>query len=292
MILGRNLNQIGYVNRESSSTAEGTFLFAQGVLDLMKDNHEKGIPVTCIEIPQNFNKLDFSSIEEESRESDVIWSTFQFIKSNRHRLFFFLPNYFFLGSQIEGVVEESKSVITELSTFLDQIGVKETSIILRIGSAYGARKTTMERFCKEVKSLGDTVVEKLSVCNDEKPSLFSVTDLLSGVFYSAGLPIVFRFLPHQFNSGGLSTREAYFLAVSTWVKGKVPIFIHSESREVDENGVSLSPVPSDTLLHRIPTFGLEIDVILDIPSGLQGCLVYLANYISLRPMVINKVGRK
>ena len=292
MILGRNLNQIGYVNREVSSSTDGTYLFAQGVLDLISNNHEKGIPVTCIEIPQNFTKLDFSDIEEESKESEVIWSIFQFIKSNRHRLFFFLPNYYFLGSQIESVVEDSKSVITELSIFLDQVGVKETSIILRIGSAYGARKGTMERFCREVMSLGDSAVKKLSVCNDEKPSLFSVTDLLSGVFYSVGLPIVFRFLPHQFNSGGLSTREAYFLAVSTWPGGKVPIFIHSESSEVDENGVSLSPVPSDKLLHRIPTFGLEIDVILDIPSGLEGCIGYLANYISLRPMVINKVGRK
>lgn len=292
MILGRNLNQIGYVNREASFAVNDTYLFAQSVLELIKNNHENGVPVTCVEIPQNFTSLDFSDLEEGSNEAEVIWSTFQFIKSNGHRLFFFLPNYYFLGSQIKSVVDDSKSAITGLSTYLDQVGVKETSIILRIGSAYGARKGTMERFCKEVVSLGDAVVEKLSVCNDEKPSLFSVTDLLSGVFYSIGVPIVFRFLPHQFNSGGLSTREAYFLAVSTWVKGKVPIFIHSESIEVDENGVSLSPVPSDLLLHRIPTFGLEIDVVLDIPSGLQGCLSYLGNYISLRPMVINKVGRK
>lgn len=292
MILGRNLNQIGYVYREVSFSADRTHLFAQEVLDIIRDNHEKGIPVTCIEIPQNFARLDFSGLEEGSKEADIIWSTFQFIKSNRHRLFFFLPNYYFLGSQIESVVDDSKSVITGLSTYLDQVGVKETSIILRIGSAYGARKVTMDRFCKEIRSFDPLVVEKLSVCNDEKPSLFSVTDLLSGVFYSVGLPIVFRFLPHQFNSGGLSTREAYFLAVSTWVKGKVPIFIHSESSDVDGNGVSLSPVPSDKLLHRIPTFGLEIDVILDIPTGLEGCIAYLANYISLRPMVINKVGRK
>jgi len=292
MILGRNLNQIGYVSRDLNPTSSDLHLFLLKIFEKVSHHQSKGISVTCFEIPQGFPNFDFSLIEEDSQESGIIWNIFQFIKSSKHRIFFFLPNYYFLGSQIPSVVEDSKSLISSLSTFLDQIGVRETSIILRIGSAYGARKVTMNRFCSEICSMENSVIEKLSVCNDEKPSLFSVTDLLSGVFYHINIPIVFRFLPHQFNSGGLSTREAYFLAVSTWVKNKIPIFIHSESSEVDENGISLSPSPSSILLYRIPTFGLEIDVIFDIPSGLDGCLSYLSRCISLKPMVINKVGKK
>lgn len=291
MILGRNLNQIGYVDRDFDPTGD-LHPFLLYILERVTKDHSKGISLTCLEIPQGFPIFDFSLIEEDSRESSVIWDIFQFIKSSKHRIFFFLPNYYFLGSQISSVVEDTKSLVYSLSTFLDQIGVKETSIILRVGSAYGARKVTLNRFCSEIESMEKTVIEKLSVCNDEKPSLFSVTDLLSGVFYRVNIPIVFRFLPHQFNSGGLSTREAYFLAVSTWVKNKIPIFIHSESSEVDENGVSLSPSPSSSLLYRIPTFGLEIDVVIDMPSGLDGCLSYLSRCISLKPMVINKVGKK
>lgn len=292
MILGRNLNQIGYVNKDLNLNSSDLNLFLLYLLEKITKNQSKGIPITCLEIPQGFPIFDFSLIEEDNKESDVIWDIFQFIKSSKHRIFFFLPNYYFLGSQIPNVVEDSRSLISSLSVFLDQIGIKETSIILRVGSAYGARKITLDRFCSEIESMENSVIEKLSVCNDEKPSLFSVTDLLSGVFYRINIPIVFRFLPHQFNSGGLSTREAYFLAVSTWVKNKIPIFIHSESSEVDENGVSLSPSPSSILLYRIPTFGLEIDVIVDMPSGLDGCLSYLNRYISLKPMVINKVGKK
>ena len=220
MILGRNLNQIGYTSRVIGPKTKDVSIFAETVLSLVSENQERGISVTCIEVEQGFQPLNFSSIEDSSQESEVIWEVFQFLKSNRHRLFFFLPSYYFLGSQIPEVVTDTKEVLKSLSIFLDQVGVKETSIILRIGSAYGARKPTMERFCIEIEGLGDSIIEKLSVCNDEKPSLFSVTDLLSGIFYRIGIPIVFRFLPHQFNAGSLSTREAYFLAVSTWVKGK------------------------------------------------------------------------
>jgi hypothetical protein len=292
MILGRNLNRIGYTSKVIGPKTKDVSIFAETVLGLVSENQERGISVTCIEVEQGFHPLDFSVIEDGSQESDVIWEVFQFLKSNRHRLFFFLPSYYFLGSQIPEVVTGTKEVLKSLSVFLDQVGVRETSIILRIGSAYGARKSTMERFCDVIEGLESSIGEKLSVCNDEKPSLFSVTDLLSGIFYRIGIPIVFRFLPHQFNAGSLSTREAYFLAVSTWVKGKVPIFMHSESSEVDENGISLSPAPSDYLRHRIPTFGLEIDVIIDLPTGLNGCMHYLANSISFKPMVINKIGKK
>jgi len=292
MILSRNLNRIGYVNREIPPNVENISAFLSLILDNLTLDSERGIPVTCFEIPSGLHAFDFSNLEEGSENDVKIWEIFQFLKSSKQRLFFFLPNYYFLGSQIPEVVDNSKSLITSLSYLLEQIGVKDPSIVVRVGSAYGARKITMDRFCSVIRSLGKSTLSKVAVCNDEKPSLFSVTDLLSGVYYQAGIPIVFRFLPHQFNNGGLSVREALFLAVSTWDKNQVPIFFHSESDEVDENGYSLSPSPSLKLRHRIPTFGLDIDVILDSSNGLSTCANYLGNYLSLKPMVINKVSKK
>ena len=292
MILSRNLNKIGYINREIPQSLAGVSQFLSLILDNLKLDSDRGIPVSCFEVPQGFQVLDFSSIEEGSDESSKVWEIFQFLKSSKQRIFFYLPNYYFLGSQIPEVVETTRGMISSLCSFLEQVGVRETSVVIRIGSAYGARKATLDRFCSEIRSFDKTTIAKLSVCNDEKPSLFSVTDLLSGVFYQVGIPIAFRFLPHQFNNGGLSVREAYFLAVSTWDKNQVPVFFHSESEEVDENGYSLSPSPSLKLRHRIPTFGLEIDVILDSSDGLSTCANYLVNYLSLKPMVINKVSKK
>ncbi len=293
MILSRKLNRLGCINREfSSKNIQDSFIFLDNIFSRIKQNQEIGITITCIEIPQNLIVPNFELVEEESDSSSLVWEIFRFLKTSGHRLCFFLPTHFFLGSQLPDVVENTQTTITNLSSLLDQFGIDEPSIFLRVGSAYGARKSTMDRFCSNVGCLDKKVVRKIAVCNDEKPSLFSVTDLLSGVFYSSNLPIVFRFLPHQFNAGGLSIREALFLAVSTWPEGTTPVFIHSESSEVDSNGLSLSPVPSQFLKHRIPTFGLDIDIVLDSPAEYRACVKYKNELISLKPIVINKIDKK
>lgn len=293
MILSRKINRLGCINRDLTSKNNlDDLFFLNLIISRIKQNHDLGITLSCIEVPQNLTIPVIDCQEEDSDLGSMVWDIFRFIKSSGHRLFFFLPSHFFLGSQIPEVVENTKSAIRNLSDLLDQIGIDDPSILIRIGSAYGARKNTMDRFCENVNSLDPKIIRKLAVCNDEKPSLFSVTDLLSGVFYSCKVPIVFRLLPHQFNTGGLSIREALFLAVSTWPVGTTPVFIHSESSEIDSNGVALSPAPSEYLKYRIPTFGLDIDVILDSPAEEKSCLQYRLELISLKPMVINKIEKK
>lgn len=293
MILSRNLNRLGCVNRDLSSRNTYDLLSLLNLVFLrIKENDSLGIKITTFEISQNFILPKLEQIEEDSNEGKLLWSIFMFVKSSDHRVLFLLPSQFFLGSQIPEVVENTKTLISGLSSLLEQIGIYGPSIVLRVGSAYGARKSTMERFCENVRELDEKTLKKLAVCNDEKPSLFSVTDLLSGIFYSCKIPIVFRLLPHQFNNGGLSIREALFLAVSTWPAGTTPVFIHSESSEIDSNGVSLSPVSAEFLHYRIPTFGLDLDVILDSPAEIKSCVKYKSNFISLKPMVINKIDKK
>lgn len=293
MILSKNLNRLGCIHRDFSPSSSIDVLVFLDILFLrIRNNQSIGNNVTAFEIPQGFTIPNFEEVEDDSDESKILWDLFMFVKTTNHRVLFFLPSHYFLGSQLQDVVDNTKSIISNLSSLLDQIGITDPSIILRVGSAYGARKVTMERFSSNVNSLSPKEIEKLSVCNDEKPSLFSVTDLLSGIFYSTKIPIVFRFLPHQFNNGSLSIREALFLAVSTWPTGTTPVFIHSESSEIDENGISLSPVPADFLKHRIPTFGLDLDIILDSPVGEKACTKYRSELISLKPMVINKIDKK
>ena len=115
------------------------------------------------------------------------------------------------------------------------------------------------------------------------------TDLLSGVFYTTKTPICFRFLPHQFNNGGLTSREALFLSSSTWPVGVKPVFIHSEPEASDEFGVPSSPSPSDYLHYRIPTFNLETDIIVDCGERDLACVKYMLENKSLKPIIINKV---
>ena len=293
MLLNRTAHRIGYLGSMSSWERKkiGSLnQFLDFLILHLNHNSNRGIRVFCVDSQEiDFEMIDFSTIEEDSLEQEKIDIISNFISFNKSRLFFFLSKSYFLGSQIPDVVEETKIILQKISLFLDLIGSKEPSILVRIGSAYGNRKETLSRFCSEVNSLPESVSSRLIVTNDEKPSLFSVTDLLSGVFYVTRTPICFRFLPHHFNDGGLTAREALFLSSSTWPEGIKPLFIHSEPKESDQFGFPKSPSPSEHLKFRIPTFNLEIDVILDLEGKDLSCLKYMKENKSLKPIVINKI---
>jgi len=300
MVSGNNQPNISYIGLPKRSI-KGEFSISSYddmlalILDICHINSGIMAKTVCLDV----NELDISpsffddTIEEEDPEvSSKINEINSLINKHSMRICFFAGKEYFLGSQLEQVRDNTVRLFNILGSILDLLGVDYPSIVVRVGSAYGNRKITMKSFCDRVSLLDRSAASKLCVTNDEKPSLFSITDLLSGVYYEAGIPLCFRSLPHQFNDGGLSIREALFLASSTWKSGQRPFFIHAESEDVNEYGISLSPIPAMELSRRIPTFGLECDIIIDSPSGESAYLGYLKNYKSLPPVVINKVSKK
>jgi UV DNA damage repair endonuclease len=299
MILGQNPPKLSYIGPHSESGDSSLQInsyeeFLCVIRDNIKLNLEIDIKITCIDVcdfkfSQNFFK---EVIEEESTISLIIDEVNSLIAKNDLRVFLSLNREYFLGTQLENVKVATISLLTRLSGILDLIGVNYPSIMVRVGSAYGNRRNTMDLFCERLSEMDNSVVSKLCILNDDKPSLFSVTDLLSGIYYRANIPICFRLLPHQFNDGGLTIREALFLSCSTWKPGQKPVFIHSESQECDDNGIPATPKPTEYLKRRIPTFGLEIDVIIESPAKEDSCLKYRMDHKSLPPIVINKNTRK
>ena len=299
MILGQNPPKLSYlgphselvdINLQINSYEE----FLCVIRDNINLNLDIDIKITCIDVcdfkfSENFFK---GVIEEESSVSPIIDDINSMIAKNDLRIFLSLNREYFLGTQLDNVKNYTISILSRLSSILDLIGVTYPSIMVRVGSAYGNRRNTMDLFCNRLSEINDSVISKLCVLNDDKPSLFSVTDLLSGIYYRSGIPICFRLLPHQFNDGGLTIREALFISCSTWTSGQKPVFIHSESCEYSEDGIPSTPKPSEYLKRRIPTFGLDIDVIIESPSREDSCLKYRMDHKSLPPIVINKNSKK
>ena len=154
-------------------------------------------------------------------------------------------------------VDEINSAHSQIVTCLDFVKNftisehQEFPIILHIGGAKGDRRGTMDDFCKKIEKLFiPEDVAKLAVVNDEKPSLFSVKDLLPGVFYKIRIPIVFRSTSYPTNQGNLTLNESLFLAASTWKRTVNPIFIY---------------LPGNTQINGDQTkpFGLELDFVFD-----------------------------
>lgn len=300
MVSGNSNQNISYIGLPKRSI-KGDFTITSYddmlalILDVCTINSGLMAKTICLDV----NELNLSpsffddTIEEENPNiSEKINEINSLINKNSLRICFFVGKDYFLGSQLEHVKNNTVSLLNILGSILDLLGVNYPSIIVRVGSAYGNRKVTMKSFCERISLLDKSASNKLCVTNDEKPSLFSITDLLSGIYYESGIPLCFRSLPHQFNDGGLSFREALFLSSSTWKSEHKPFFIHAESSEINEHGISLSPIPSSFLTRRIPTFGLDCDIIIDSPLGESAYIDYMKVHKSLPPVVINKISKK
>lgn len=169
------------------------------------------------------------------------------------RLSFYIKGKKHLTSDSEDEIEQAKSQITNCLDFIREFDLdgQEFPLILHIGGAKGDRKGTMEDFCRKLESfLSKENIQRIAVINDEKPSLFSVKDLLPGVFYKIKIPIVFRSTSYPTNQGNLTLNESLFLAASTWKRNINPIFIY---------------LPGNTKLSDDQTrpFGLELDFVFD-----------------------------
>ena len=301
MIFGHNQANISYLGiPKKSITIDKRICSYEDILDLILAlciiNSKIASRTVCLnlgelEMTPEFINGDFIE-EEDPTISEKINDINSIINKNSMRVIFFIGKDYFLGSQLNEVREKTIKLLNKLSEVMEVIGMNGPSIVIRIGSAYGNRKKTMKEFCTVVNRLEQSTIKRLTVMNDEKPSLFSITDLLSGVYYETGIPLCFRILPHQFNDGGLSIREAMFLAASTWKVNTKPFFFHSEASDVDDNGKALSPDGSEVLTMRIPTFGLDLDVIIDSPNKELCYLVYLKSHRGLPPTVINKISKK
>jgi len=245
-------------------------------------NQERGFRTTVIDIS------GFDFIEELIDSFETCpFNTSPLSGRSHHTIYFYIPKDYYLGSQSETVVTRTKTLFKILSHIADHFS-ENSGIVCRIGSAYGNRKKTMASFIVEYKSLPDFVARRIVLTNDDRPSLFSVKDLLSDVCIENKIPIAFRSLSHYFNSGSLFYGDAIKLSFSTWPKGKIPLVIHSESKDFNDDGIPESRNPSDNLSYRIPTFGLNVCVAIDSGHKELSCFKYIADYRSLKPVVINR----
>jgi hypothetical protein len=129
--------------------------------------------------------------------------------------------------------KKSKSEILKIGNFINEIdaGRFDIPLICHIGGANGNRRKSMMDFCKFFDTLPWRVQKQIAIINDEKPSLFSVKDLLSVTYIEKKIPIIFRTGSHRTNQGGLTYKESLFLAASTWAERSNPIMFYCPSSQ-------------------------------------------------------------
>ena len=182
-----------------------------------------------------------------------------------------------LTSPHEHVVENCINDLSIHGEVFDLMNLSRTpynKINIHIGGAYGDKVSAMERFCENFHRLPDSVKTRLTVENDDKATMYSVTDLYEGVYCKIGIPIVFDYHHHRFCDGGLSEEDALEVAISTW-GNIVPVVHYSESRNIEQEDDKIRPqAHSDYVYDYIDTYDNRVDIMVEAKAKELAVLKY------------------
>jgi UV DNA damage endonuclease len=143
----------------------------------------------------------------------------------------FHPDYWCkLASDSPDTVARSVESVTHHGRWLDLMELPRSpryAINVHIGAHYSDKAATADRFCEVVRGLPPRARARLTVENDDNPSLWGVEELVTDVARRVGIPVTFDYHHHGFTDRGLTYREGFEFARETW-GGVRPITHYSE----------------------------------------------------------------
>ena len=183
-----------------------------------------------------------------------------------------------LVSPREHVVENTIKDLELHGKVFDMMGLSRTpynKLNIHCNGVYGDKISAMDRFCKNFKKLSPAVQGRLTIENDDKASMYSVKDLMY-IHERIGIPIVFDYHHHTFNTGGLSEQEALELAMSTWPKEITPMVHYSESKRLHEGNEKIKEQAHSDYINDLPDlYGNKVDVMVEAKAKELSILPYI-----------------
>lgn len=171
-----------------------------------------------------------------------------------------------LTSEDERIIKNTISDLEIHAWIFDKMGLDQTTwskINIHVGAAYGDKQKASSSFCKNFERLSHSVRSRLTVENDDKESLYSVSELYELIYKKINIPIVFDYHHHKLCNGGQTEQEALSMACSTWAD-IVPATHYSESRMFEQNNIKIKPqAHSDFVYSDINTYGLVVDTMIE-----------------------------
>ena len=209
--------------------------------------------------------------------AEVMKRTGEYAKSHGVRLGCHPGPFNVLCSPNDKVVENTIKDLELHGKVLDLLGLERSpynKINIHCNGVYGDKIASMERFCQNYDRLSDSVKTRLTIENDDRASMYSVKDLMY-IHERIGIPIVFDYHHHNFNTGGLSEQEALELAMSTWPDDITPVVHYSSSKSKETGNPKDKPqAHANYILEKIDNYGHNIDVVLECKAKELALLEY------------------
>ena len=183
--------------------------------------------------------------------------------------------YTCLGSPTQQTVEKSLLGLKMHSALADLLGYgEEFAVNIHIGGVYENKLETAKRFAEQYAKLPSAIQQRLTIENDDKESMWSMSDLFELVVpLCPAIKLVLDIHHHRFCQRE-PLREAAQMAFSTW-KGfcEIPKVHYSESRPD-----SKPQAHSDYITETIPSLSdsVEYDIMVEAKAKDLAVLKYKA----------------
>lgn len=192
----------------------------------------------------------------------------KFALHSGHRLTAHPPHFIKLAATDESIRRRSIADLEIQSQVFDLMGLPRShwsKINIHVGGTYGNKTRTLERFARTFETLSESTRSRLTVENDDRPTSYSVSDLMQ-LHRMSGIPITFDFFHHQFCPGGMSQLDAFESALMTWPRDVKPVVHWSEPPECPKRRQTHPYRHSTFVYGPINLYGRDCDVDVMIES--------------------------
>jgi UV DNA damage endonuclease len=224
------------------------------------------------------SEYNFDDLPDILKIKNIMSGLGNLIKQYNHRVGFHPGPFNVLASPNQDVITKTVAELNRHSEIMDMIGLPKTpfsKINIHVGGAYGNKSDALKRWVDNFHLLDETTKSRITLENDDKPNMFTVSDLMY-VHEQVGIPIVFDYHHHNCHNDGMSTKEALELAISTWPKNIIPVVHVSEPRD-DKN----IRAHHDYVRNEVNTYGHDLDLMFESKAKELSVLEYRKNFKTL-----------
>jgi len=264
----RTMRKATFKEKGVDYVSELTLKNVRDILPILDWNRQRGIKFfrlsSCI-IPWG-DKLDITKLRDYKRIVYYLNSVGEYVKTHGIRITTHPGPFCILSSPNDNVVQSAIDDLEMHGKLFDLMGLSLTpynKINIHMGGTYGDKIAAMDRFCENFKRLSLSVRSRLTLENDDKASMYTVSDLMH-VHNKIGIPIVFDYHHHECQADPMSQEDAVKLAASTWPKDIVPVVHYSESKALHENNSKIKVQAHSDYITALPNvYDLRLDVMVE-----------------------------
>lgn len=258
---------IRYVSKLALQNAKDLY----SILEWNEKNNIKFFRVSSGILPW-FSLYKFEDLPDADEIKSNLKNIGVFAKNNNHRLTTHPDHFVKLASKNPEVVQNSIDDLEMHGFIFDMMDLSLTpynKINIHIGQGVGELVDTAKRFIQNSKYLSKSVLNRLTIENDDKDGLYDIMDLID-IFDSNGaynFPIVMDMHHHNLNNkNNLSTEYVLSQVISIWktlYPEITPVIHYSSSKKLNEDINVKTQAHADYIYEKINTYGHDVDVMLE-----------------------------